>query len=432
LSVDVQALNVLAERGVSPELGARALKRVVERELARPVARRLAALAERGPRVIEVLSHERELRVEVAPLRAAPRSELASDLARLPLPAIFTAIEAALERIALQIEDAHDAPQDGPIAAEGLSPSAVHRFDLRERHRKLADRLQRIGSWSQSGESPGAESKLAGRSRPPWRPFLAPSFVDPEQRERVIAGLFRATNLEAFVQRGSLIPRGADVEQRARLRDLAGEVALLDALSFADVSQPERALMLVRAVGTSGGRFWGAASRFRSAFTGVGLQVTEIVVDVVRTAHAGEHATAFVIEGPLAQQLVQLEAGAHALIEAEGGLSLVQVVGLPLLQGETPADALGLLGSADQRWLTGELGAGVPRPYAVSDVLRVHPTPNQTHALDLRTGLLVQLSSTEAEQRDMRAALLGALPAFPELTLLGGAAQSTGQAGGGR
>ena len=37
-----------------------------------------------------------------------------------------------------------------------------------------------------------------------------------------------------------------------------------------------------------------------------------------------------------------------------------RVVGITI-DGESPADALGLLGDADQRWLTGELGAGVPR-----------------------------------------------------------------------
>jgi ATP-dependent Clp protease ATP-binding subunit ClpA len=68
------ALTQLVKLGYQPQLGARALKRVVERELAQPLARQLAAAPPGTPTLATFAAHDGQFHLRVEPLRMAPQT----------------------------------------------------------------------------------------------------------------------------------------------------------------------------------------------------------------------------------------------------------------------------------------------------------------------------------------------------------------------
>lgn len=103
LELEPSALERIVDEGYHPELGARALKRAIEKNLTRPVAARLAALKTTAPTIVRISRHGENFLTEVEeikPLAAAESIWSTHD---------FSDIHAELDRV----EDVLDRIEDG-------------------------------------------------------------------------------------------------------------------------------------------------------------------------------------------------------------------------------------------------------------------------------------------------------------------------------
>lgn len=145
LRVSPSAMSRLVELGRDPQLGARALKRVVEREVAQPIAQRLAALAPGTPTIATFGREEDRLVLKLQELRPAARSVFWPEaLAQFGSPHIVELLKSAdavLDRIEEEVE-AH-APT-GRIEIGNLPPESARYFACREQLKKVDHLVQTV------------------------------------------------------------------------------------------------------------------------------------------------------------------------------------------------------------------------------------------------------------------------------------------------
>lgn len=149
LRVSPAAMGRLVELGCHARLGARALKRVVEREVAQPLAHRLAALAPGTPAVVRVHLGPEGLKLELQPLRPVARSVLWPEAVTRKRdksqPAAFAswlvvAADTFLERMETEIET--NAP-GSRVELGKVSAEASRYFACREQFKKV-ERLAQV------------------------------------------------------------------------------------------------------------------------------------------------------------------------------------------------------------------------------------------------------------------------------------------------
>lgn len=135
LEADPGVLEHLVDVGYDPELGARALRRTVDRLVARPVATRLSGLPPNEPTVVGLGLRDGEIDVRVHSLRtAAPIDTLEVELGRAE--EVLARVEAALDRIELGLHGA--APQASYDPTE-IDPERQRQLALRETVRQIRD-----------------------------------------------------------------------------------------------------------------------------------------------------------------------------------------------------------------------------------------------------------------------------------------------------
>ena len=146
------ALRQLVKLGYQPQLGARALKRVVERELAQPLARRLAALPPGMPTLATFESTDGQFHLRVEPLRTASQTVSWVTELQKPCPAephrqwveeLVADAQVFLDRIAEALK--RTAPAEGLVQGR-LSPEQERHAQCREqwlRVRRLAELTHR-------------------------------------------------------------------------------------------------------------------------------------------------------------------------------------------------------------------------------------------------------------------------------------------------
>lgn len=139
LEVSPAALEKLIDLGYHPQLGARALKRAVERHLTAPVAAELAAMPADVPTLIFVND---ALNVEVTPLLATEQTP------RLPLSS--EALGTLLDRW----ESEWKGRGPGGLSSEELQEETLRYFELGEELRQLRERWRRTRTPSRARGGP--------------------------------------------------------------------------------------------------------------------------------------------------------------------------------------------------------------------------------------------------------------------------------------
>ena len=171
LQVLPAALDRLVELGYHPQLGARALKRVLEREVVLPLARRLAAQPPGTPMLVTFDAVEARFVLQAEPVcTVAPTVTWVEELAK-PCPKethrqwvaeLLADVERFLERIATELEKS--APT-GRIGAGQLSPEQAHYALCREQWLKVAS-LAKAAGHSVEPLPPGATLASLPKARP--------------------------------------------------------------------------------------------------------------------------------------------------------------------------------------------------------------------------------------------------------------------------
>ncbi|HEY3997970.1 MAG TPA: AAA family ATPase, partial [Candidatus Xenobia bacterium] len=203
LDVDPQVVRRLAEGAHDPELGARALKRAIERDLVDPIAERLAVMPAGSPAVVFVRGDGAGLSATVhgieRPSAATDLFDLVSTVAR---PRLLEAAGRVLERVDRSLSRDNDRYDPDALDAEAY------------RHLARKEQGRRLRAWrDHQAESPG-RAKTGGRRQKRLRsPLLFDRGWQSVVSEKDFAGS---------------LPRLEPVEEWDRIASLLGELAWLD------------------------------------------------------------------------------------------------------------------------------------------------------------------------------------------------------------
>jgi ATP-dependent Clp protease ATP-binding subunit ClpA len=252
LRIEAEALERIVDVGFDPVLGARALKRAVERQLTQPVAARLAQGVPETITVIGVYPAGDELAVDVQGLAEVERSPDANpDLSNVP--AVLAGVRAALRRIEGQF--AHLRPQ-GEITAASLAGEHQFYFIIQDQLRHLREDLHDL-------EEARAEAERGEQRLPvlPVRPYTRGKVAALAYlpKRAILPEMAAAEDLRLYLEELAAGASPVAGGQEDRLLDLARQTALLQALAEAGGGAlEERVAVFVWATNPAAGR-WSTA-----------------------------------------------------------------------------------------------------------------------------------------------------------------------------
>jgi ATP-dependent Clp protease ATP-binding subunit ClpA len=404
LSVESAALERIVDRGYDPDLGARALKRAVERHLAAPVAERLAALPPGTFTAVRVYpGPEETLAVQVRPLEQAATLPPAPDLA--DAVALLRRIRAALGRVE---DDLVPLRPPGELTLGRVSAEHVRYFLVRDLVEEVRDRVRELAEEAE-------EARLSQRGFPTLRrpdaPRRAHKRLFVKSPGRVLREMASALDINEYLKdlAESASVAGPRTEQ---IQWLLSQLALLHLIAGC-VRSPvaERAVLWPFGLGVGGDS--SAADRqvdlYLSTLPRLRLEVTVgNPPDAEGMAAPGPFPEqCLVLRGPHAVAVARMEAGIHLLCPAHGAVESVPVLALPVEDGAEPAAVAHAWMARRQRWLEAVAhGEASPEddPLNPGPVLRLYP--ERTPIVDLRTGLTGW---------GLEACLLAAMPLPPEV-----------------
>lgn len=245
LHVTPAAISHLVKQGHHPQLGARALKRVIEREVAQPLAAQLAAMATGSPIMACLDACGDQCRLQLDELRPVARSVTWGDDAVAPRTAaaerkwlkdLVKSVEALLDRVDGALEES--APS-GPLELGRVAPEQARYFHCREQWRKV-ERL--IGAVTASLNRSAGRAPITHRPKSRPRRLQLRQFISgtPEfDRARAAESL----NLELSELDAAEAIDVPETPAGALLR----EMALLEAM-LAQPADDRPLLLLIRAL----------------------------------------------------------------------------------------------------------------------------------------------------------------------------------------
>jgi ATP-dependent Clp protease ATP-binding subunit ClpA len=406
LDVDPAVLDRVVAAGYDAALGARALKRAVERQLTRPISGRLAALPTDAFTAVRVFPRGGGLAVQVQALAQVPAEPAAA--AAGEAEAVLAGVEAALARIEAGTAALRPA---GAVTLGRVRPEEYRYYALRDQVEQVRRTARRLREEAEDRRGPNVTPAVRTSGR-------EPSLKGAIRRNRkwdcainthdLLGELAAAQDINDYL-REAFRSAPSDGEYDSALTELRQRVALLDLMARAAAGGgPDRVLVLVRPVAAASGEQAGwLAERLCGLFDeSLGLETEAL---------PGPGAEAYLlVRGGHAEPLVRREVGTHLFAPAHANLALVQVMAWPLEPGDNPTTVAARRRDEWQRWLA-DLGEGraAPEddPWRLGPVVRVYPAGG---ALDLRTG---QTADGPVTAEKLRRFTLAGLPVPPELRL---------------
>ena len=388
LVVETEALNVLADAGYHPQLGARALKRTLERRVTAPIAARLCATTPDQPVIIFLRASEGSIRVGVSQMTIAGAAPLLS----VPLAdtiELMDGIDDSLMRIEADTESLR--PQGEIIIGDRNATAAsrqLQHFFVREQARRVARMLDRADERIEREKSSSA--RRSGRAVTAVSGKNKRQLAKLDTLAAVDDSLF-GQNLYRLLQdcASQSVAYGDHIDDY--LQDLMREAALLDAVNAA-LPGDEKTWITITALDEHGRA---ACVRLRDLYRSLferEFGCTTALPDSTMSARLREvvgphgHLESLSVDGPAASVLACLEAGTHLFVSPDEGY-------MPLV-------------------VSSHIGSGSinKTPDGLPPVLRIYSDPGAT--LDIRSRLLARGPLGRAE---LRAFILSALPPPREL-----------------
>ncbi len=384
LAFTFEALERLVELGYHPQLGARALKRVVEREVTQPLAVELAARAPGIPLRMELRVESGRLVLHTRELRPVSRTVFwpkKMSRAELDPQAILQAAKSAFARLESEV---NQLSPDGRVALEALTASQERYYHCREQVRRLERLIRATEANLKPRPAHSSRAMTVSRARP-LKIIVRQSISGNPQFDRAReAELYKADLSET-----EPVPEQDIVETPlfATLRELA----LLELM----VSQPheDQAMALVfRGTGTFS---WNVAAVFRDQLEKFLRNHWGTVVEKSESPPdgSGSFQSGLWVEGLNVSRLLEPVIGTWLLTDSEGTLHTLE---LSLF----PCDKVDKI-------------LGVPDPPREAPVV-MNLLANQDLLMH-RTGLLLR---RDADAEAFRAFYLPGLPLPQELELI--------------
>lgn len=371
LVVETGALNLLVEAGYHPQLGARALKRTLERQVTAPIAARLSATPADQPLIVFINDNQGRIEVDACTLTVV--EACARDgLRRLDSAEFLDRIEDVLIRVE-ELADRLYPAGEILLGDAQTSMAQMQRVHLRQQMRRVSrmlDRADERSAKADASKSTGSRPRRTADKRYQRRLAKVASMTFDKQLfahdlHRLLTEL--PTQSENF---------GDNIDDY--LIDLLNETSLLNALSTIVDDNAGQTLIQVTSLDATGRT---ACLQLRDLYRT--LFEKEFNCKVVKSetdagTHAHMHVATLLLEGPLAALLAPLEAGTHLFVSGNQTYQPVVVT----------------IGSARREQFE-----------RLPPVLRIYAEPEVT--LDLRTQLL---SIGKMGSAELRAFILAALP----------------------
>jgi ATP-dependent Clp protease ATP-binding subunit ClpA len=392
LDIHPAAMARIVEQGYHPQLGARALKRAIERQLTAPIAAQLAALAPDAPMVISLYPSGEGIAPHVQPLtNAAPIRERPADQDAADIEAALQRVEDFVNEVEAQSAADQSAPPPASrVSADALSSAHFRYFAVREQIQRIDRLIQQI---DQSNRRPANVMRRTPRFKTPRRIHIVGEMADGASKLPPAREIH--ARLAELMDRAK--PLGDDPADR--LAFLYEECALLYAMAGDGMN---RVLLCLRPFGAAAPSL---VLQIRDAYAGLFFQSLGFAA-----THMEEESDSqsLLLEMPGLAQILQNEQGTHLLYPPNENVLPVQVSIIALAEGEDAAAALKAHSTARQHWRT-QVAAGLAQPqsdpHPLGPVVRVYDPAVAT--LDLRTALLCPNLATAD---DLRRFILAALP----------------------
>lgn len=407
LVIEIGALNLLVEAGYHPQLGARALKRTLERLVTAPIAARLSATPTDQPLIVFLKGDQGSIRVDACTLTVVETGKI-----RVSLSDTAEFLD-RIEDVLIRVEDLADRlyPSGEILVGEGQSAMAqVQRVYLRQQARRVSRMLDRADERLDKQD----RAIISGRPRNKRQVSEASRSTGSRSRRttdkgykrqlaRVIAGAVNenisltfddtlfAQNLHQFLTEVTARSETFGDKIDDYFHDLLNETSLLNALStIVEESEPD-----ARSLGTSetlirvasfdeSGRTACLYLRdlyrtlFEREFSCKVVRAENISDEKDLRTSAHKFVAALSLEGPLAALIAPLEVGTHLFVS----------------DSQTQQPVVVTVDSAPTEHVEN-----------LPPVLRIYAEPEAT--LDLRTQLL---SIGKMGSAELRAFVLAVLP----------------------
>ena len=383
LNVAPDALDRVIQAGYDPALGARAMKRAVERELTQPAAARLATLDVNELTIVTVKSAPAALVVSVQAPAWAAKLPL-EDRAARPVRERLTAAWAALDRADTVLDGLRPAT---PLVVGKVTREHEHYFALKELADAIGDTLNeyenRLEGRRYSFEEGGQVETSSRRTR--YRYVTAPKNWASDGSP-VLRLLASAESMEDALR--ELFDTSEPLPGDQDLFEVENRLALLNLMATAPVDE-KPVYLLVRGFpdGADCPQAVTLWEYYADAWAaGLALEVERggrtVPGRPAPTAHPG--GLGLLLKGVHARALARTEAGTHLFLPKHGGPVPLRVDVLDAWPG------------------------AVADPFAFGPILRVYPEGQPV--ADVRTGLVSPLPGRADFAETFRAFVLAALP----------------------
>ena len=399
LVVETGALNLLVDAGYHPQLGARALKRTLERQVTAPIAARLAATPADQPLIIFLKEQNGSIQVDVCTLTVVETGA--------PVEVLLLNSAAFLDRIEdvlIRVEELADRLYPAGEILLGDSQSALAQMQqvfLRQQTRRVSRMLDRADERrtreDQAGNSGGARNRRQAVASAGSRSKRTIDKGYKRQLAKVMAGpvtenislalddsLFNY-NLHQLLTELSARSETFGEKIDDYFVDLLNETSLLNAMATDNVSDAATTVMRIASLDASGQTACLQLrdlyrTLFEKEFNCKVIKSDNVVNETDMKKGAHMCVAVLLLEGPIAALLAPLEAGTHLFVSDSQSYQPVVVTVGPAedqLESLPPvlriyADPQATLDLRSRLLSIGKLGAAELRSFILAALQRPH------------------------------------------------------------
>ena len=414
LQVEPEAMERIVDEGYHPQLGARALKRAIERQLTGPVANRLAAMPAGAPTVVSVYPRGQDIAVHTQELVQVERSNAPRvDLSDPDF--LLDRVEDALTRIEHETAGLQHA---GPLTQGKLSGEQLRYLAIRELAGRVRGMVERADRTLERRRRPSNWVRTAPRT-----PRRRKAMKRVEDDSPLWKELLAAQDLGAHLSELLAEPEPSGDLLEDQLAELVETLTLLHTMAAAPADgSADRCAVYAREL--TGGPTGEAYSLYRNYLTlfrsqhhfaagYLGRDRQEPGTWLPLPPPFGAGTELVLMEMPGILNLMCGEAGTHLFFPTHRPMAPVQVMVLPVGPDDDPMAVAEAHARRRVRWQTAlASGNAEPEgnPFRLGPVVRVYEPEGST--VDLGSGLVV---AGVPDAESLRRILLARLSPPPEL-----------------
>jgi ATP-dependent Clp protease ATP-binding subunit ClpA len=381
LSVETPALERIVDQGYDPVLGARALKRSLERHLVQPVGTRLAALPPGGFTLIRVYPGPDTLAVNVQALEEVPRATRRT-FDPEQIEEVLRGIRAAVRRIE---DDFAVLRPEEPVTLGQVQPEHYRYFTLRDQAEQLRVESEELAEEIDLGRRSVRGMPTMRQPDTPRRSWKSLVYLAPREG-RLLREVASAYDINEYLADLTRAAQPSASRQATVLQHLLNQSALLQLLAEC-VQQPQQDHVLLWPLLPDGTQDSPAVTEWLRHYhpsleeLGLACESLDIPDGSCRWRGLGVH-------GPHSVPLLAREVGLHLFCPAHGAVLPIAAVLLPIPEGVSYLAVMRTWLDRRAEWL-GRLGRGestvAEDPLAARAVIRLYTAASGV--FDLRTGL---------------------------------------------